>query len=208
VIYNARNPEPFIAPTAKESFVLTAGRLWDEAKNLSALAAIAPQLPWPVYVAGEDTHPDGGRAATENVRMLGKLSLDELAPWFAGAAIYALPARYEPFGLTVLEAALSGCALVLGDIPSLREIWKDAATFVPPDKPDALASAICLLAADPVKRAVMSAKAQARSTTFFPIKMARQYLNLYTDLIETRIRRTGRLSNQSPSLEHPSPCAS
>ncbi len=32
-----------------------------------------------------------------------------------------LPARYEPFGLSVLEAALSGCALVLGDIPSLRE---------------------------------------------------------------------------------------
>ena len=37
------------------------------------------------------------------------------------------------FGFSVLEAALSGCALVLGDIPSLREIWGDAALFVPPD---------------------------------------------------------------------------
>ena len=66
--------------------------------------------------------------------MLGRLSAGELADWYARAAIYALPARYEPFGLSALEAALSGCALVLGDIPSLREIWGDAALFVPPGR--------------------------------------------------------------------------
>ena len=43
------------------------------------------------------------------------------------AAIFARPARYEPFGLAILEAAQAGCALVLGDIPSLRELWADAA---------------------------------------------------------------------------------
>ena len=47
------------------------------------------------------------------------LSGEDIRPWFARAGIYALPAVYEPFGLSVLEAALSGCALVLGDIPSL-----------------------------------------------------------------------------------------
>ena len=60
------------------------------------------------------------------MRLLGSLSPRALAAWLARAAIYCLPARYEPFGLSVLEAALSGCALVLGDIPSLREIWDDA----------------------------------------------------------------------------------
>ena len=64
----------------------------------------------------------------------------------ARAAIYALPAHYEPFGLSILEAAMSGCALVLGDIPSLREIWGDAAVFVHPDNRDAVAR--CLAAAD------------------------------------------------------------
>lgn len=208
VIYNARSPESFKPPRMKELFVLAAGRLWDEAKNLSALTAVAAQLPWPVYVAGDDTHPDGGRAGTENVRMLGKLSLDELATWFSRAAIYALPARYEPFGLTVLEAALSGCALVLGDIPSLREIWQDAATYVASDNSDALASAIRLLAADPMKRAAMSAKAQARAADFSPDRMAREYLNLYYELLNTSNRRTGHFSDQSIPLEHPSPCAS
>ena len=72
-------------------------------------------------------------APVEHVRLLGKLSESELARHYARAAIYCLPARYEPFGLSVLEAALSGCALVLGDIPSLRENWTGAAEFAPPD---------------------------------------------------------------------------
>ena len=46
--------------------------------------------------------------------------------------IFAAPALYEPFGLTVLEAAAAGCALVLGDIASLRENWEGAAIFLPP----------------------------------------------------------------------------
>ena len=41
-------------------------------------------------------------------------------------------ARYEPFGLAVLEAAQAGCALVLSDIPTFRELWNGAAQFVPP----------------------------------------------------------------------------
>ena len=58
---------------------------------------------------------------------------DELVRSYGDASIFALPARYEPFGLSILEAALSGCALVLGDLPSLRELWTGAAMFVPPD---------------------------------------------------------------------------
>src|SRR5262249_58528859 len=82
---------------------------------------------------------DAARAAEfAGVELLGVLSEAEMAPLYAGASIYAAPARYEPFGLTILEAALSGCALVLGDIPSLRELWEDAAVFVPRDDDAAL----------------------------------------------------------------------
>src|SRR5439155_1168938 len=73
------------------------------------------------------------------VGQIGSLALRRL---YAEASIYAWPARYEPFGLSVLEAALSGCALVLGDIPSLRELWEGAAWFVPADDDGALAAAI------------------------------------------------------------------
>jgi len=36
---------------------------------------------------------------------------------------------YEPFGLAPLEAALSRCAIVANDIPSLREVWGSAAMY-------------------------------------------------------------------------------
>lgn len=215
VIYNARTPGPYVEPTPKEPFVLSAGRLWDDAKNLSALAAIASELPWPVYVAGDDQHPDGGQAATDSVHMLGKLAPDALAGWLRRAAIYALPARYEPFGLSILEAALAGCALVLGDIPSLREIWADAAIFVPPENPAALAQAITELTRDHAKRSAVGARARTRASAYFPDRMAREYVALYRERIDKRIRRTGHLSDQSsrvlqsrPQTEAPTPCAS
>ena len=59
---------------------------------------------------------------------LGRAAMDAVAA--RRASIYAEPARYEPFGLAALEAARAGCALVLGDIPSLREVWGDAALYV------------------------------------------------------------------------------
>ncbi|MCL4401427.1 MAG: glycosyltransferase family 4 protein, partial [Acidobacteria bacterium] len=124
VIPNGRDPALFRTGN-KQPFILSAGRLWDEAKNIAALDAISPRLIWPVYVAGDETHPNGRTVTESNLRLLGNLPADLLSVLMASASIYALPARYEPFGLSALEAALAGCALVLGDIPSLREVWGD-----------------------------------------------------------------------------------
>ena len=166
--------------------VLAAGRVWDEAKNLSALAAVAPSLPWPVCIAGDGSHPGGTatRASGElpNVRLLGQLPQPELAGWLARAPVYALPARYEPFGLSVLEAALAGCALVLGDIASLREVWGDAAVYVAPDDHDALRRALLALIGDPVLRARMATRARLRAARYTPQAMASGYRDAYAGL--------------------------
>jgi glycogen(starch) synthase len=179
VIPNARDRRLF-RPLDKESFVFSAGRLWDEAKNLAAIDAVAPQLPWPVYVAG-----DGGeQASPRSARRLGRLPTGELADWLGRASIYALPARYEPFGLSVLEAAMAGCALVLGDIPSLRENWTGAATFVPPDDRAALAAAVNRLIENPDRRDALALLARDRAQSFSPARMADDYLRTYGDLIQ------------------------
>ena len=105
VIGNARDSR-FFEPVAKEQLVLAAGRLWDDAKNLRRLDEAAADCPWPVYVAGELTHPSGGEARASNARLLGSLDPEELKTWMAHAGIYAFPALYEPFGLSILEAGL------------------------------------------------------------------------------------------------------
>ncbi|MFP4104326.1 glycosyltransferase family 4 protein, partial [Coleofasciculus sp.] len=127
-----------------------------------------------------------GAMGQKTVCWLGRLSAKEMAFWYARASIYVLPARYEPFGLSVLEAALSGCALVLGDIPSLREIWQNVAVFVPPDNRDALKDAIEGLITDSAKRDQLASLARDRALTFTPQPMAKGYLNTYQALIDQK----------------------
>lgn len=182
VVPNGRDPARF-APGPKMDVVLTAGRLWDRAKNVALLAAVAPQLAWPVHAAGESRSPEGRVMGDSGaIRALGKLDPAAMAQAFSRAAIYALPARYEPFGQTVLEAALCGCALVLGDIPSLREHWDGAATFIPPDDPAALQAALDHLILDVTLREELGLRARRRGLEYSPERMARGYLAIYDRL--------------------------
>ena len=151
VILNGRDLEAF-QPGQKEPFILCAGRVWDNAKNLQRLADAAGGVRWPIFAAGESKHPDGGSNEIAGLHLLGKLDSAALAGWYARAGIYASPAVYEPFGLTVLEAALSGCALVLSDIPSFREIWGDAACYVNPTDSQAWCNQLNALISDPIRR--------------------------------------------------------
>ena len=171
VIPNGRDALRF-QPVEKEPVVFTAGRVWDEAKNIAAVTSIAASLPWPVVVAGDG---DAGGAVSH----VGRLSEPEMARWLGRASIVALPARYEPFGLVAVEAALAGCALVLGDIPSLREVWGPAAEFVDPADRDALRLAIVRLIEAPEWRRARADAARRRALEFTPARMARQYVDAY-----------------------------
>ena len=182
VIPNGRDSSLFYG-VRKENFILSAGRIWDEAKNIASLASIASDLPWPVYIAGEMRQPGGKRAEFAKVNCLGRLSARELAPWFGSAAIYALPARYEPFGLSALEAGLAECALVLGDIPSLREVWGDAATYVSPADPAQLKAELRALIAEPQRCLEMAARARKRALEYSSERMTRGYLDAYSELM-------------------------
>lgn len=178
VIFNAREASQFAA-AAKQPRILTAGRLWDEAKNVGTLDAAAPLVRWPICVAGDRTSPDGARAPLRHVHGLGKLTPAQMAGRLAASAIYAMPARYEPFGLSALEAGLSGCALVLGDIASLREVWGDAAVFVTPDDAPALAQTLNALIDDPARLRDFGRRARQRALQYSPKKMADGYLTVY-----------------------------
>jgi glycosyltransferase involved in cell wall biosynthesis len=110
---------------------------------------------------------------------LGVLDEVEMAGWLGRAAIFALPARYEPFGLAVLEAALSECALVLGDIPSLRELWQDAALFVDPDDGEGLEATLRRLIGDPALQGALGGAAAHRARRFSMTDMTEKYLAVY-----------------------------
>ncbi|MCE5276896.1 MAG: glycosyltransferase family 4 protein [Planctomycetaceae bacterium] len=189
VIYNGLAADGAVAGDAgKELLALSAGRLWDEAKNAAALAKAASMLTWPVYLAGAVDHPAATRdGRVDGVRCLGPLDRTDLLSWMARAAVYVLPARYEPFGLTALEAAMRGCALILGDIRSLREVWGQSAIFVPPADDTALAYAIDRVLGEEPLRVTLSRLARARARRFTAVRMALSYLALYRRLLQGRL---------------------
>jgi glycosyltransferase involved in cell wall biosynthesis len=185
VICNGRAAARF-PPREKLSLILAVGRLRDRAKNLAQLDAVSSDIRWPVVVAGEGGPSEDHHDRPLGVTALGQLVTEDLARWMGGASLYALPARYEPFGLAPLEAALAGCALVLGDIPSLRELWGGRALFVPPDDGRALAAALNQLIDNPVQRHRLALRARSHALTFSVETMAAQYLHVYGVLSSRR----------------------
>jgi glycosyltransferase involved in cell wall biosynthesis len=166
--------------TKKENLVLTAGRIWDEGKNIGVLARIASQLDWEVYAAGEG---DVNVINYKNFKPLGKLSQSELFAYMMKASVFVLPSKYEPFGLSILEAARAGCALVLGDIPSLREIWENDAIFIDPNDAVQIRNSIQELINNEPLRNEYANRAKKRAQKYTAEKMAQNYLGVYESLL-------------------------
>jgi glycosyltransferase involved in cell wall biosynthesis len=182
VVPNGRDPERF-HPGAKRRRILSVGRLEDPARNIAALDRIAPRLPWAVRVAGEERHPEVGATRLPHAAPLGRLDETALAAEMAAAGIFALPALYEPFGLSALEAGLAGCALVLSDIPSLREVWDDAACWVPPRDDEALLEMLLWLIDRPRVRQEYASRARDRARLYTPRRTSHGYARAYRSVM-------------------------
>ena len=178
------NGSPTIAATPgdteEEPFVLGAGRLWDEAKNVELLERIAPDVEAPIRVAG---HANAMGGEFRNVEALGFLPFSRMSAQMKRAAIWAHPARYEPFGLAILEAANRDCALVLSDIPTLRELWHDAAIFVSPGDDEGWIDALNGLIDAPAERNNWAARAQSRAERYGLERFGADYAEVYGALV-------------------------
>jgi glycosyltransferase involved in cell wall biosynthesis len=164
--------------------VFACGRPWDAAKNMGVLDAAAEGVTWRVYLAGNLAGPDGSCFSSASLRMLGSLSNDDVMSWLRRASIFVHPALYEPFGLAVVEAAASGCALVLADIPTLRELWDGAAEFFDPRDARHLAATLDALIADPERRRELGSAASARAARYSAHAMTDAYRALYEGLLD------------------------
>ncbi|MDQ2762941.1 MAG: glycosyltransferase family 4 protein [Pseudomonadota bacterium] len=182
VVHNGRRRST-ASRAAREPFIFTSGRLWDEGKNIAVLDAAAALASLPLFAAGSLQGPDGGdQVELRHARALGPLAEAEVNRWLARAPIYASSALYEPFGLGILEGAQAGCALVLADIPSLRELWGGAAVFVDPRQPDGFARAFESLMADEAEVCRLGALARMRAGRFTVRAMGEGILALYRRL--------------------------
>lgn len=163
VVHNGRPAMP-ARLRKRDATVFASGRLWDEAKNMATLDRAAAMLDVPVIVAGSTVSPNGDAIGFERLQLLGQILPSRIAAELGRAAVFCSLARYEPFGLGVLEAAQAGCALVLADNPTFRELWEGAALFTDPFDPDRVAESLRQALARPTALARAARRRAGRYT--------------------------------------------
>jgi glycosyltransferase involved in cell wall biosynthesis len=129
-----------------------------EGPQRAELELLASELEVPVYLPGR---------------------VPDVAAWLRRADVLVHPARWEGFGLALLEAMLASLPIVATRVSSIPEIVADGETglLVPPDAPSALAAAVERILDDPAgygRRGLARARAE-----FSVAKMADRTLAVY-----------------------------
>jgi glycosyltransferase involved in cell wall biosynthesis len=188
VVWNGRRRSGLKPEGALGDFAFTAGRLWDPGKGMQILDRAAARMSTLVVAAGPLSGPHGQSVPLQHIRTLGRVQDDEIARRLSQRPVFVSPSLYEPFGLAVLEAAQVGCALVLSDIPTFRELWGGAAVFTPPGDEAALADAVQHLMLQPDVRLELGEAARKRARQYKVSAMAARLHGIYRDLLEDRAR--------------------
>jgi glycosyltransferase involved in cell wall biosynthesis len=195
VIYNGGDFSCFCTDV-KEDYIFCMGRLWDEAKNIKLVLEAAPEIDYPVYIAGNLEKPYTS-TIPKNVFFIGQIPQDQIKCWLAKAAIYLLPVIYEPFGYTFLEAAFSGCAIVTGRIPSMKEIWGNDVILADTKDSIRLAETVNSLMTDTGRRNILAKNAGRRAVSKYKSeRMTSEYILLYREILEQNIIKNLKLQQQ------------
>ena len=100
------------------------------------------------------------------------------------APVFAMPSRSEGLPMALLEAMAYGMAIVateVGGIPEVFDSGEDG-VLVPPEEPEALAGALCRLAADPELRERLARAARRAGERLDAVEVAGRLDALYASL--------------------------
>lgn len=117
----------------------------------------------------------------ERVHFTGRLSREEVAVAMAGAYLFAMPSRLEPFGIVVLEAWRAGTAVVatsIGGPPEFVSHGVDGLLVDPHDK-KALADALDTLLSDTSLRDKIASSGQKRFSDLASPRLANEFRKVY-----------------------------
>ncbi len=127
----------------------------------------------------------------DRIRFLGRVSEAGLPQLYAACDVFVLPSvsRLEAFGIVALEAMATGKAVVVADIPGVREVIEDGkeGLLADPVNPQALAKKIRWLLADPEARRAMGQRGREKVVASFSVERV-------TDQIEALYRSIANAS--------------
>ncbi|MEY9324877.1 glycosyltransferase family 4 protein [Sinorhizobium fredii] len=167
-------PRPFV-------FCLGQSQKYKNAELLLKLAPALDRMGLDLYMAG---HVDAALLEQfapqrpSNLRLLGRVSDDDLAKALSQALCFLFPSRIEGFGLPAIEAMALGCPLIASNAPCLPEICADAVLYADPEDAESWVSAVRELCNDDGLRRRLIDKGRARAKAFSWRAIAETYLHL------------------------------
>ncbi len=160
---------------SRETLVIAVGQ-WIPRKNVAHLVRAWSQIAstaWRLELIGEtDADPAYTTEVWQAIRhcptpviVHGVLPDDELAEYYARASIFALPSRFEGYGLVFAEALACGLPVIAGAVGPVPALVGNGGILVPPDDEQALVNALRTVIADPFLRQHLSEAAQQRAAS-------------------------------------------
>ncbi len=131
----------------------------------------------------------------QGVELLGRVSDDDKARYFATADVFVSPATgQESFGIVLLEAMAAGAPIVCSDIHGYKGVVKrgEQAILVPPREHEAIADAVAELLDDADRRRAMSESGRIRAREFGWDRVAERVDDYYGFVIR-RLAAQGQL---------------
>ncbi len=166
--------ENWIEPRTKERYLLVVSRLFERKGVQYLLQALhGPPLGYDVHIVGDGPYrgvlEDMAKGIADRVIFHGWLANDssELKSLYRKASIFVFPSLAENFPVCLLEAMLSGAAVVASSIDGCHEVLGDAAHFVPPGNALALRNELLALTANEATRVELGGKARRRVLEHF-----------------------------------------
>jgi len=154
-------------------------------KNLERLeqAYRASNVKVPLVIAGAGRESREEFSDGPRIIRLGEIPEADLPGLYAGARLFVFPSLYEGFGLPVLEAMASGCAVACAGNTALPEVAGSSACYFDPYSRGEIRSCLEALLNDPQQLKGLQRQGLARSLDFGWQESARATAALYRDVL-------------------------
>jgi len=198
VHHGVRIPPPSLL--AREKIILHVGAI-QARKNVARLIQAFETVPpdWRLVLAGsagfgaqEILRCIAASPARDRISVLGYVTAEALADWYARSGVLAFPSLDEGFGIPILEAMAAGLPVLTSNRSALAEVAGDAAMLVNPESVEEIAAALRRMISGEQLREELKRKGLARAAEYTWPKAVGNTWRVYQELLgEPRVDAWG-----------------